>query len=241
MNRIAPDCATMITGRPVLRGASQILYLLREALSVDPRKIDGLPSCHQSGRACVLVSRGVSFSYQSSLYEPANTICNSVSLTEAGMATPAKKVKLDSVPATPVAARRPCPYGSSCYRKNPAHFVEFSHPVDSDGASTLGSRSGSGTEAAAALAAPSSADSSSAALPPCKYGAKCYRKNLLHFAEYAHPTSGPATSATAAVDSDSDSDSGDTDVYDSDDDKVCSKGRLAVESIVTFSQGRARR
>ena len=165
------------------------------------------------------------------------------------MATPAKKVKLDSVPATPVAARRPCPYGSSCYRKNPAHFVEFSHPADSDGASTsssklsLGSRSGSGTEAAAALAAPSSADSSSAALPPCKYGAKCYRKNLLHFAEYAHPTSGPATSATAAVDSDSDSDSdsGDTDVYDSDDDKVCSKGRLAVESIVTFSQGRARR
>lgn len=52
--------------------------------------------------------------------------------------------------------------GSKCYRKNPAHFTEFSH-VDSTTSSTTSS------------------------LPVCPFGATCYRKNLMHFAEYSHP------------------------------------------------------
>ncbi|KAK7481278.1 hypothetical protein BaRGS_00027538 [Batillaria attramentaria] len=112
------------------------------------------------------------------------------------MATPAKKAKLDSTStAAATTSKRPCPYGANCYRKNPAHFQEFSHPKDGDSA-TKDSKSDL-----------SSFDTST--LPVCKFGAKCYRKNLLHFAEYSHPT------GTAAAD-----DSGsDTDVCDSDDDK----------------------
>uniref|UniRef100_A0A3P9JTT9 PBZ-type domain-containing protein n=1 Tax=Oryzias latipes TaxID=8090 RepID=A0A3P9JTT9_ORYLA len=35
--------------------------------------------------------------------------------------------------ATPTTQRRmPCPYGKDCYRKNPLHFQESSHPGDSD-------------------------------------------------------------------------------------------------------------
>jgi aprataxin and PNK-like factor len=51
----------------------------------------------------------------------------------------------------------------------------------------------------------------SSVLQPCKYGANCYRKNLLHFAEYSHPI---------AVTSKVGDDASDTDhMYDSDDDK----------------------
>ncbi|XP_076460800.1 uncharacterized protein LOC143293605 [Babylonia areolata] len=113
------------------------------------------------------------------------------------MASVAKKAKLDQT------APKPCPYGASCYRKNPAHFVEFSHPQDRGDSS-----SSSTTKDNRKLTASLSVDTSS--LPPCKYGAKCYRKNLLHFAEYSHPS---------VVADDGDEDSGDTDVQDSDDDE----------------------
>ena len=33
-------------------------------------------------------------------------------------------------PPVTVATLPPCPYGSNCYRKNPQHFKEFSHPPD---------------------------------------------------------------------------------------------------------------
>lgn len=125
------------------------------------------------------------------------------------MASPAKKAKIDSV----TVLQRPCPYGAKCYRKNPTHFQEFSHPVNS-------TDDGSGA-CSSSLADDNTVpliDSSSC--PPCKYGAKCYRKNLLHFAEYSHPTS------TTATDDDND---GDTDPCGSDDDQVC-----FVHKIVCF-------
>ncbi|XP_064613659.1 uncharacterized protein LOC135477473 [Liolophura sinensis] len=93
-----------------------------------------------------------------------------------------------------------CPYGERCYRKNPQHFKEFSHPAKhaKDGTTT--------TTGAAVL--PSKINSTADNLPPCKYGANCYRKNLIHFAEYSHPTN----TDKATTDS-----GNDTDVYDSDD------------------------
>lgn len=87
------------------------------------------------------------------------------------MATATKKTKADPV--------QECPYGARCYRKNPQHLAEFSHPKkaksDDDSSDTTDGPS-------------SSSPSDDSSLPPCKYGAKCYRNNLLHFAEYSHPT-----------------------------------------------------
>ncbi|XP_062589325.1 uncharacterized protein LOC134250975 [Saccostrea cucullata] len=86
------------------------------------------------------------------------------------MASPAKKPKTSALPV--------CPYGARCYRKNPEHFKEFSHPPTKTDASSSDDGTNDDTK-------PSLNDKS---LPPCKYGASCYRKNLLHFAEYSHPT-----------------------------------------------------
>lgn len=106
---------------------------------------------------------------------------------------PTKKSKISST--LPV-----CPYGAKCYRKNPQHFKEYSHPGTS-----------SKHDSSPPLKSSKSADES-VKLPPCKYGASCYRKNLLHFAEFSHPTS-----SSTSVPEDSGSD---TDVINSDDEKV---------------------
>ncbi len=37
-----------------------------------------------------------------------------------------------SSPARPSTSRRICPYGSTCYRKNPQHRVDEAHPGDPD-------------------------------------------------------------------------------------------------------------
>ena len=52
-----------------------------------------------------------------------------------------------------------CKYGAGCTRKNPEHFLEFSHPE---------------------RWAP-------ADKPRCKYGAACTRKNPEHLQDYGHP------------------------------------------------------
>jgi hypothetical protein len=57
----------------------------------------------------------------------------------------------------------PCRYGPSCYRKNPDHFREFSHPQGHVNCVVINS------------------------LPPCRYGPSCYRKNPDHFREFSHP------------------------------------------------------
>ncbi|XP_068009186.1 aprataxin and PNK-like factor isoform X2 [Melanerpes formicivorus] len=65
--------------------------------------------------------------------------------------------------------RTPCMYGAGCYRKNPLHFQQFSHPNDDDYHE----------------AEPITQDSNDNR-PECPYGAACYRKNPQHKLEYKH-------------------------------------------------------
>jgi aprataxin and PNK-like factor len=66
----------------------------------------------------------------------------------------------DDVLAADDSSRLPsCPYGKKCYRKNPAHFKEYSH---------------------------SDPDDEEDDKPECPYGMSCYRKNSLHRQQYKH-------------------------------------------------------
>ncbi|CAH1263697.1 APLF [Branchiostoma lanceolatum] len=67
--------------------------------------------------------------------------------------------------------RRPCSYGKNCYRKNVAHFKEFSHPGDSDYNSETDDRD--------------DADDDDDR-PECEFGTNCYRKNPQHKKEFKH-------------------------------------------------------
>ncbi|XP_041839412.1 aprataxin and PNK-like factor isoform X2 [Melanotaenia boesemani] len=93
-----------------------------------------------------------------------------------------------SVPApSKPQVRTPCPYGKDCYRKNPLHFQECSHPGDTD--------------------YEEEEEEEEADRPECPYGTSCYRKNPLHRKEFRH-TSRPARSTRtvtkAAPDEDED-------------------------------------
>ncbi|XP_018422438.1 PREDICTED: aprataxin and PNK-like factor [Nanorana parkeri] len=102
--------------------------------------------------------------------------------------------------------RTPCMFADSCYRKNPVHFQEFSHPGDSD---YLDVESGSQDD--------------NDDRPECPYGTDCYRKNPQHKLEYKH-TRPPgrrlrkraAKKAKNALDDDSDND-GEPNEYDLED------------------------
>ncbi|XP_031806455.1 aprataxin and PNK-like factor isoform X2 [Sarcophilus harrisii] len=65
--------------------------------------------------------------------------------------------------------RIPCIYGTSCYRKNPVHFQQFSHPGDRDYGDTQ-------------IMNQDEDDNR----PECPYGVSCYRKNPQHKIEYKH-------------------------------------------------------
>ncbi|NWY23633.1 APLF factor, partial [Pheucticus melanocephalus] len=65
--------------------------------------------------------------------------------------------------------RTPCKYGSGCYRKNPIHFQQFSHPNDDDYHNME-------------IMAQDDDDSR----PECPHGTACYRKNPQHKLEYKH-------------------------------------------------------
>ncbi|NXL60788.1 APLF factor, partial [Chordeiles acutipennis] len=65
--------------------------------------------------------------------------------------------------------RTPCMYGTGCYRKNPIHFQQFSHPNDDD-------------YHEAEIVTPRNSDNR----PECPYGTACYRKNPQHKLEYKH-------------------------------------------------------
>ncbi|KAL4222664.1 hypothetical protein ACF0H5_018705 [Mactra antiquata] len=123
------------------------------------------------------------------------------------MASAAKKTKATDIPE--------CPYGARCYRKNPQHLIEFSHPkkskTDDDKNDTPDAADDAVDGPSKTPSLPTTDDSS---LPPCKYGAKCYRKNLMHFAEFSHPTK-----IVANVTADSD-----TDELTDDDTNVQKKG-----------------
>ncbi|XP_073347593.1 aprataxin and PNK-like factor isoform X2 [Pagrus major] len=66
--------------------------------------------------------------------------------------------------------RTACPYGKDCYRKNPLHFQECSHPGDTDYEDEDEEEE----------------DDEEADRPECPYGTDCYRKNPLHRKEFKH-------------------------------------------------------
>ncbi|XP_042678722.1 aprataxin and PNK-like factor isoform X1 [Centrocercus urophasianus] len=65
--------------------------------------------------------------------------------------------------------RTPCMYGAACYRRNPVHFQQFSHPNDDDYYETH-----------------SVTQDDNDNRPECPYGTACYRKNPQHKLEYKH-------------------------------------------------------
>ncbi|XP_049325665.1 aprataxin and PNK-like factor isoform X1 [Astyanax mexicanus] len=87
--------------------------------------------------------------------------------------------------------RTPCPYGASCYRKNPIHFQECSHPGDND----YEDEQTNGNED----------DDEDDDRPECPYGTDCYRKNPLHKKEYKH-TKPPAKASVSDDEEDEDED-----------------------------------
>ncbi|XP_062396452.1 aprataxin and PNK-like factor isoform X2 [Sardina pilchardus] len=108
--------------------------------------------------------------------------------------------------------RTPCPYGSSCYRKNPVHFQESSHPGDSD------YEEGDEEEE-------KEVDEEDDDRPECPYGTDCYRKNPLHKKEYKHTRPPARTSASRQDDGDEDEDAYDDSFIDDD-----SEGDVAEDS-----------
>ncbi|KAM8842000.1 aprataxin and PNK-like factor [Synchiropus picturatus] len=100
--------------------------------------------------------------------------------------------------AADVRLRTACPYGSSCYRKNPAHFQECSHPGDPDFQEE-------------------EEEVDEAQLPECPYGTDCYRKNPLHRKEFRHSRRPARSSRTVSRNrvGDDDDDEDDEDQYES--------------------------
>ncbi|XP_028456724.1 aprataxin and PNK-like factor isoform X2 [Perca flavescens] len=97
--------------------------------------------------------------------------------------------------------RTACPYGKSCYRKNPVHFQECSHPGDTD------------YEEDDEEEEEEEEETGEADRPECPYGTDCYRKNPLHRKEYKH-TKKPARAARGVPKKDGvDEDSGDDDSF----------------------------
>jgi hypothetical protein len=70
----------------------------------------------------------------------------------------------------------PCKHGIKCYRTNPAHFEQYSHPPGFKNYPTLNSYSDR---------------KSVRKQTPCEYGTKCYRKNPDHFERFSHPPKSP--------------------------------------------------
>ncbi|KAM9316812.1 aprataxin and PNK-like factor [Gastrophryne carolinensis] len=103
-------------------------------------------------------------------------------------------------------SRTPCIYAERCYRKNPTHFQEYSHPGDSD-----------------YHIAESGSQDDDDDRPECPYGTDCYRKNPQHKLEYKH-TRPPGRrlrkrttkKAKSALDDDNDND-GEPNEYDLED------------------------
>ena len=96
------------------------------------------------------------------------------SMSDSDEEAPPKKKTRSNTSSLP-----PCPYGVDCYRKNPKHFGEFSHPKKDNRT----------PESKEPVAGPSSKSTPDEPLPKCPYGSRCYRKNPVHFKEYAHDAS----------------------------------------------------
>uniref|UniRef100_F6U857 PBZ-type domain-containing protein n=1 Tax=Ciona intestinalis TaxID=7719 RepID=F6U857_CIOIN len=97
---------------------------------------------------------------------PANQNSSVSQIPPVNQTSPANQNSL--VNQTPSTSRRePCVFGRSCYRKNPNHFSELSHPGDSDYESPPGSDEDEDK-------------------PECEYGLDCYRRNPLHRKQFKH-------------------------------------------------------
>lgn len=85
--------------------------------------------------------------------------------------------------------RPPCMFGKKCYRKNPEHFAEFSHPgdVSYDEQSDLDEEDEK---------------------PDCPYGNNCYRTNVSHLKQYRHYTRERDTKLTMPLKTDDKSKNG---------------------------------
>ncbi|NWR69988.1 APLF factor, partial [Centropus unirufus] len=92
--------------------------------------------------------------------------------------------------------RTPCMYGKSCYRKNPLHFQQFSHPNDDDYHETE-------------VVTQDDDDNR----PECPYGTACYRKNPQHKLEFKH--SAPPGKRAVEKDSANDDEPNEYDLNDS--------------------------
>ncbi|NWQ93357.1 APLF factor, partial [Burhinus bistriatus] len=92
--------------------------------------------------------------------------------------------------------RTPCMYGTGCYRKNPIHFQQFSHPNDDDYDETE-------------IVTQRNNDNR----PECPYGTACYRKNPQHKLEYKH--SAPPGRRAVEKDSANDDEPNEYDLNDS--------------------------
>jgi len=83
--------------------------------------------------------------------------------------------------------RAPCKYGEQCYRRNPAHKEEYSHPGDEDYS----------PEPEQDEAQPFTSADATDSRPECEYGTSCYRQNPQHKRDFKH-TQPPAQSAATA-------------------------------------------
>lgn len=127
-----------------------------------------------------------------------------------------KVVGIDDISLSPASSqhtqesqqkRTPCMYGAQCYRKNPTHFQEFSHPGDNDYCD-----------------AENGSQDDNDDRPECPYGTDCYRKNPQHKLEYKHTRPpgrklrkrNPKKGKKSVLAGDSDDDGGSND-YDLDD------------------------
>lgn len=103
------------------------------------------------------------------------------------------------------ATRPSCPFGSSCYRKNPVHRYEEAHPGDDD------------------YKNPEDEDSEDDDRPECEFGMDCFRKNPDHRKQFKHSHKPqPKRKAKAQkkrTQDDADSDSDNSFIDDSDDDE----------------------
>ncbi|XP_058812263.1 aprataxin and PNK-like factor isoform X2 [Topomyia yanbarensis] len=87
------------------------------------------------------------------------------------------EVKKETADSTGPPPRPSCEFGIRCYRHNPEHRAQFSHPNDGD------------YRRPTFPPAPDDA-------PHCPFGVSCYRRNPQHFREYQHPDS---TSVTPVI------------------------------------------
>ena len=95
--------------------------------------------------------------------------------------------------------RKPCPFGASCYRKNPVHRQEVAHPGDDDFIDDNEEENNDVEDA----------DDK----PECEFGIDCYRKNPQHRKQFKHSVRPKRKRAAKAVKKKAKNE----DAYDSDD------------------------